>query len=252
MKIVLPLIVAASVATPTLAQSFDDATVVNRRQSVSLDVGLGAAVKPTYPGSDETDVVPWFILRNLEINDSTGREQQGFSFAPNLGYIGERDEDDDDRLLGLDDIDPAYEVGVRVSYHSGPMRSYLTLRKGFGGHEGLTGEFGTEYRIDASDRLTLWAGLEAGYGDDEFNDTYFGISATDASFSDYSEYSPGGGINSASAKLEARYDLTPKTALLGEVKYTRIIGDAADSPITLDEDQPSVRLGIVRKLNFEF
>ena len=48
------------------------------------------------------------------------------------------------------------------------------------------------------------------------------------------------------------YKITEKTSLLGEVKYTRIVGDAADSPIVLDKAQPSIRLGITRTLNFGF
>ena len=65
-------------------------------------------------------------------------------------------------------------------------------------------------------------------------------------------YSLGGGFTSAAITFEARYALTEKTALLGEVQYGKLIGDAADSPIVLDEYQPVLRMGIVRRMSFGF
>ncbi|WBU61043.1 MipA/OmpV family protein [Paracoccus albus] len=247
MKITLPLIVAAAFAatSPVYAQDLAG-------QSVSVDVGVGASYKPTYPGSDEHETSPWLIFRNLKIGDGSGRDRDGFSITPSFDMIGPRDRDDDDRLTGVHEIDRAYELGAKVTYRAGPVQAYGTLRKGFGGHDGLTGDIGAKYRLDTNDKFTLWAGLSAGYGDDEFNETYFGITDEDAARTNYNAYTPGGGFNTASASLEGRYHLTPNTSILGEVRYSRIIGDAADSPIVLDEVQPSVRLGIVRTLNFGF
>lgn len=253
MKILLPLIAATALAATALAApGFAQETVVNPPQSISLDLGVGAAYKPTYPGSDEHETTPWLIFRNLEVNGSGGGPGDGFSITPSFNYVGQRDSDDDDRLTGLDEVDRTLEFGIKATYRTGPTRAYVTARKGFGGHEGVTGEFGAEYRIDYSDRLTMWAGLEAGYGNEDYNQTYFGVTPAEAGRTNYDVYEPGGGINSAAAKLEARYDLTPNTAVMGEVKFSRVIGDAADSPIVLDENQPSVRLGIVRTLNFGF
>ncbi|SDE14223.1 outer membrane protein [Paracoccus isoporae] len=248
MRILFPLIAATAFAAPALAQE----TVINPPQSISLDVGAGAAYKPTYPGSDEHETVPWLIFRNLELNGTRSGPGDGFSITPSFNYLGKRDSDDDSRLAGLDEVDRTLEFGVKATYRTGPTRAFVTARKGFGGHDGITGEFGAEYRIDYSDRLTMWAGLEAGYGNDDYNQTYFGVTPDEAARTAYGPYAPGGGINSAAATLEARYDLSPNTAVMGEVKFSRVIGDAADSPIVLDENQPSVRLGIVRTLNFGF
>jgi len=70
--------------------------------------------------------------------------------------------------------------------------------------------------------------------------------------SGFPAYAPGGGINEAALTLEARYLLTPDTALVGEVQYGKLIGDAADSPVVQDEYQPSLRLGITRRFTFGF
>ncbi|MDO5641360.1 MAG: MipA/OmpV family protein [Paracoccus sp. (in: a-proteobacteria)] len=244
MKIVLPLLAALTSASPVMAQGLG--------QSVSVDIGLGAGVRPSYPGSDETKVVPWLILRNFKNGSGGTQEAQGFSFGPSFNLIDRREAGDHDRLNGMDDISRAYEGGLRLGYTHGPATAYATMRKGFGGHHGVTGEVGAKYRIDATDRFTFWAGLEAGYGNDRFNDTYFGVTADEAARTDYAAFAPGSGFNSAAATLEGRFSLTDNTALLGQLRLGRIIGDAADSPVVADKSQNSVRLGIVRTLTFGF
>ncbi|MFV0409197.1 MAG: MipA/OmpV family protein [Paracoccus sp. (in: a-proteobacteria)] len=252
MKSVLSLTIAALAVMALSAPA--DAQQIRPLGSneVGIDVGIGAAYKPKYPGSDEYDTGPWFILRDLRLNGAGEGEGTGFRISPNVGMEGSRDSGDSDRLTGMDDIDRTYEAGLKATYNMDRITAYGTMRKGFGGHHGIVGEFGAKYRFEPLERLTLWAGLEAGYGDSDFNQTYFGVSKNEATRSGYSVYEPEGGINFASARFEARYDFTPNTALLGEFRYRRITGDSADSPIVADKSQPSIRLGIVRKLNFNF
>ena len=242
-----------SVLLSTALVAFSVLSAHAQDSAASVELGLGVSVDPTYPGADDNQASPWLIWRNVQLGGgATPGDAQGFSFSPSFNTIGERDPDDDDALAGLDQIDRAYEFGGQVNYGIGPVTAYGSLRKGFGGHEGLVGSIGAKYRTEVNDRLTLWSGLALGYGDDEYTQTYFGVSPSEAASSGYAEYSPGGGFNTAIAKLEARYALTDSTALLGEVEYGRLIGDAADSPIVQDRDQPSVRLGIVRKFSFGF
>lgn len=249
MKFALPLILAFAAATPALAQD----AVIPQVKSVAFDVAVGAWVHPTYAGSDEHETGPWLSLRNLRINGADdGDLRYGFSVTPNFDTVGERDDSDDDRLDGMNDIGRAYEAGVKLSYRVGETTLYGTMRKGFGGHHGVVGEAGVKYRFNPTDKLTLWASVEAGYGSSRFNETYFGITESEAARTDFDAFDIGSGINSASARLEAHYKITEKTSLLGEVKYTRIVGDAADSPLVLDKAQPSIRLGITRTLNFGF
>ena len=246
-QILLAALFAAPIAAPVMAQDFG----ATGGRDFSVELGLGVQGKPTYPGADDAEASPWVIWQNAQFGSSSG-EKQGFSISPSLGLVGPRDPDDDAALAGLDDIDRAYEVGGKVSYGAGPVTAYGALRRGFGGHEGLTGEVGATYRTELSDRVTLWSGVELGYGNDKYNDTYFGVSADEAVSSGYPEYSPGGGFNSAAIKFRARYAINDKTAILGEVEYGKLIGDAADSPIVQDDYQPALRLGIVRKFSFGF
>ena len=63
---------------------------------------------------------------------------------------------------------------------------------------------------------------------------------------------PGGGLNEAAITFEARYAINDTTAVLGEVRYGKLIGDAGDSPVVQEEYQPSLRLGVTRRFSFGF
>ena len=247
MKITLALaVLAASAATDARAQDFGIAG-----RDFSVDLGVGVDIGPDYPGSDDAEAGPWLIWRNPGFGQPGSTQREGFSIAPSFGTVGEREASDNPDLAGMEDLDRAYELGLRVSYGMGPVTTSASLRRGFDGHEGLTGEIGAKYRTDLSDRVSLWSGLSLGYGDGDYNATYFGVAPAEAA-PGRPAYDIGGGINRAAISFEARYALTENTALLGEVEYGKLIGDAADSPVVQDEYQPSLRLGIVRRFSFGF
>jgi len=225
-------------ATPLHAQGMLD---------LSLDIGGGVELGPKYPGADEGRTTPWVILRN-----GADADGQGFTISPSFGFKGGRDAGDDDALAGLDEIDRTVELGLRLGYGIGPVGAYATMRRGFGGHEGITGAVGAKYRTELSPELTLWSGVQAVYGNGAFNDTYFGVTEAEAAASGLPETSVGSGFNEAALTFEARYAVSDATSLLGEVRYARLIGDAADSPVVQEDYQPSLRLGLVRRFSFGF
>ncbi len=230
------------------------ASAIAQSREVSADIGLGVSVRPSFPGADDFKAGPWVVWQNFRYGRAGERagEAHGFSISPSFGLVGSRNQDDDDAFTGMDDIDRAYELGARVTYTSGPLAGYASLRKGWGGHDGWVGAAGVKYRTDVNDRVSLWTGLEVDYADSDYNDTYFGVSTSDAANSRYDTYDVGGGINKVAAKLNMRYRINDLTSVLGEVEYGRLVGDAGDSPLVQDRDQPAVRLGIVRRFSFGF
>lgn len=247
MKMTLALaVLAASAATGAFAQDLGFAG-----REFSVDLGVGVDVGPDYPGSDDAEAGPWLIWRNAGFGTPGTNESEGFAISPSFNMVGKREASESDDLAGMEDIDAAYELGLRVSYGAGPWNAFGSVRRGFDGHEGLVGEVGARYRTDLSDRLSLWSGLSLGYGNGDYNDTYFGVNAAEAA-PGRPAYDIGGGFNKASISFEARYALTENTAVLGEVEYGKLIGDAADSPVVQDEYQPALKLGIVRRFSFGF
>ncbi|MCZ0960787.1 MipA/OmpV family protein [Paracoccus benzoatiresistens] len=247
MKSLLALaVLAASAATGAHAQDFG-----LEGREFSVDLGVGVDVGPDYPGSDDAEARPVLIWRNAGFTEPGSDVRQGLGISPSFNMEGEREASDNEDLAGMEDIDRAYELGLRVSYAWGPLVAFGTLRQGFEGHEGLTGEIGGRYRTDLSDRLSLWSGLSLGYGDGDYNGTYFGVTPAEA-IPGRPAYDIGGGFNLAAISFEARYAVTDNIALVGEIKYGKLIGDAGDSPVVQDEYQPSLSVGIVRKFSFQF
>lgn len=241
-------LLAALTATPALAQD---------GWGVAADIGLGAEVEPDWLGSRDLEASPWVIFRNVDIlrpgqSATSDGSSDGLRVTPTVNLRGGRKAEDSEALAGLDDIDRTVEAGVRFRYTRGPASGYLVVRKGFGGHDGLVGAAGAKYRIAPNDRLTLWPGIEAKFGDDSFTQTYFGVSADESARSGHAEYKPQGGVYAAGVSLEGRYALTDSLALVGEAEYSRLTGDAADAPFVEDKTQPSVKLGIVNRFNLRF
>lgn len=223
---------------------------------VAADIGLGAEVQPEWIGADKMKTSPWAILRNVELtrpgkSATLDGSSDGFRVLPSIGWRGGR-KSDDTALAGLDKIDGTVEAGVRFRYTNGPATAMLMVRKGFGGHTGLAGSFGAKYRIAPNDRLTLWPGVQAKFGDDNFTQKFFGVSGAEAARSSYDAYKPQGGVYSAGVTLEARYAVTDTLGLVGELEYSRLVGDAADAPFIQSKTQPAVRMGIVHRFNLRF
>ncbi|MEF9604182.1 MipA/OmpV family protein [Paracoccus sp. PXZ] len=238
----LALLAATAMTSPALAQS------AALGQEFSFDAGLGVKYSPEFMGSDNLDPSPWFILRNA---DADRDKPDGFSILPSLNYVGKRDAGDYEDLRGMDDIGYAGEIGVKLSWRMGELTSYGAIRRGFGGHHGVVGELGAKYRFEASDKLTLWTGAELGLGDQDFTGTYFGVSEAEA-LPDRSEHNPDGGAYIARISVEARYEFMPDTAVMGRLSYGRLLGDAGDSPLVETRSQPSISIGVARRLNFRF
>lgn len=224
---------------------------------IAADVGIGAEVLPDWLGSEDMTTSPWVIFRNVDIlrpgqAATDDGSADGLRVTPTLNWRGGRDAGDADALAGMDDIDGTVEAGVRFRYTRGPASAQLVVRKGFGGHDGLVGSAAVKYRIAPNDRLTLWPGLQAKFGDDNFTRTWFGVSEAEAMASGYEPFAPQGGIYATGVTLEGRYKLTDSLALVGEAEYSRLSGDAADAPFIEDTAQPSVKLGIVNRFNLRF
>lgn len=239
---------AVLAASPALAQE---------GWGVAADIGLGAEVEPDWLGAKDMSTGPWVIFRNFDVTapgETAGDEgtADGFRVGPTLNWRGGRKADDSDALAGLDDIDGTVEAGLRFRYTQGPASAYVVVRKGFGGHEGIAGAVGAKLRMTPRERLTLWPGIEAKFGNDQFARTWFGVTADEAQRSGYAEYSPQGGIYAAGVKLEARYALTDSLALVGEAEYARLVGDAADAPFIEEKSQPALRLGVVHRFDLRF
>ncbi len=236
-------------ALPAVAQ--------DRSFNFALRGGVGAA--PDYPGSSSYRATPdlAFTFGSLEwggrkIGTNIGEAPKtGFGFTGAFRYVGERDTSDYPELAGLEDIDAAVELGFGVVYREVNWQVFGKVRRGFGGHEGVTGDIGADVIFRPDERWTITAGPRFSLGNDTYADTYFGV---DTATPTLAAYEAEGGLLGAGVEVQATYRLDDAWALEGAVAYQRFLNDAADSPITQagSDDQWTMRLGVSRAFNWRF
>ena len=250
----LPVFLATPVAADVPTVSGPQMTQrPSREYDVVLEVGAGAAWRPAYEGASQYQVSPFPVvtvhylwLPGLgEVKRHMG-PRDGFSVGPSFRYVRARNSGDYNELSGLQNVDPAYEIGGRVAYTFGTLRAHASLRRGIGGHEGLVGEAGLDLTLNPNTVTEINFGPRISYADATYMQTYLGVTPAESLTSGLTAYDPGGGIKGAGLEIGSRYAFTPQWSLLGAVTYERLIGAAAASPIAQagDLDQFTARLGL--------
>ena len=256
----LALVFAATLALsgPALAQSGSG------RSDSSLRVGGAGIVTPTYEGSDS------FTLRPVPLVEFTWRDFVFFDtrrgLGANLVTFGDpastgtlrvgpvaswrfgRDESESDALRGLGDIDGTLDVGVFARYTRGPVDVGLTGKRSVSDSDlGGTVELSARYRVEPVGRTRISFGPTATWADSDYMQTYFGVRADRAAAARLAAYKPSAGLKDVGFGVQAIHPFSGNWALSAFGGYTRMVGDAADSPIVKDRgtaDQFSVGLGL--------
>lgn len=232
-------------------------------------IGLIATYRPEYQGATERIVKlkPVIFLRYGRFTVSSGGgsfgtkragdvarglslsllERQGLRVSLGLRYDGGRGEAESGALAGLGDIPPTLRLRAAAAWHPGG-----TWRLGanwnvdaFGRGGGSYGEVnaGWDRRLSPHTVLTLGGGLSlAGR---RYMQTYYGVSEGQASTSVYDVYEPGMGLREVTFGAGLRYQLNREWTLVTGVGISRLLGPAADSPLTTDPFGWGVNAGAV-------
>ncbi len=245
-------VLAITLALPAAAQE----------RSFNFSLRAGAAAVPDYPGSDNYKAAPdlgfrFGALKWGALNAGNGVRNipaNGFVYGGTFKFIGARDADDYAELAGLDDIDDAVELGFGIGYQQTYWKAFGEVRKGVGGHSGVTGTLGADLIYRPSDRWLFTAGPRVNFGDSDYANTYFGVSTAESVTSSFAAYDASGGALGAGIELQGTYFLDDKWAIEGAVSYEKLLNDAGDSPITAigSDDQWRVRLGVSRVFTLNF
>lgn len=251
--------------------------------ATTLKLGFGGLTLPDFEGAKGHDVFPipivevknWhrfnLTLRGLSYSlyryqneEESEFKKIEFRVEPTLRPSASRKEDnnflfftrgDSKYLRGLGDVDTGLDAGADFFLRTGPVQTRLSLRKEIaGGHDGFTAQLGLGTRIPFSERTRL--GIEAAttWADDTYMDAFFSIDREQAHRSIYHRYDASADFKDASATLLLDHELTDRVSLLALFRYTRLLGDAADSPIVKgpggSEDQFTALFGMTYKWTF--
>lgn len=229
----------------------------------TIALGAQAVVQPKYEGGKDYEVIVVPTIKFGPGSSPFGSRIQvdfqslqdvgigvlnvrNFSAGPALGYRFDREEDDGRLLRGLGDVDGGLLVGGFVRYDFKPAyirASYLTQVTG---DENAGGVFriqgGADYRLDPRLFVKTFAAVE--FGDDDYMQTYFGVTAAQSARSGLRAFNAEAGAKSFHLGLTADYEVFPTWTLTAGVEYVRLLGDAADSPVVEEENQVIGRIGL--------
>lgn len=228
-----------------------------------VTLGGGALYRPDYLGSDDYELLPVPLLdlryRDrffLSTRDGLGAnllDSRSLRAGPVLKYRFPRDQDENSALQGLGDVDGAGEAGGFVHYDLRPFSAGAEMRQGFGGHEGLVGDFFLAWSSLLGERTRISAGPNLTLGSSDFTESYFSISDSQAARSGHRAYDADGMFISYGLGATVTYRLSEAWSLGGFAGVDRLAGDAADSPLVEDAGSATqARLGLSIGYSFGF
>lgn len=243
--------------------SFADGGAFSDRgaQDFEFTLGGGIGFRPSYEGSDEYElvgfpiVIPHFFdasalagrvdarglgdIRFIALrSDPTGRS--GFVAGPLAGYRFEREQDDGDLLRGLGDIDAGFVAGAFVGYRFGDYGIDAAWKHQFGDDDlGFLLDFSATAKRKITPSVELTARVGTTYADEDYTQTFFGVSnaQTLTSVAGLQAFDASEGIKDVYVQFGSKIALTDKWTAGAMLRYARLVGDAADSPIVESEDQ---------------
>ncbi|MGV1800542.1 MipA/OmpV family protein [Agrobacterium vitis] len=211
-------------------------------------VTLGGAVElaPSYPGSKQYTfgVIPSFDIRRFgepEENsapddnlDYTVFSGHGFEVGPVVGFRDSRSSKSTN-LDGLKNVEFDIDAGVFVQYWIRPdvWRVRSEIRQALSNGSGLVVDIGSDWFQPLSEKWLLSAGPRATFGDTSYMNKYFGVSAAEASRNGrINAFDASAGIKSVGFTVSATYAISPDMSVQLYNRFERLVGDAADSPVT--------------------
>lgn len=237
---------------------------------VRVTLGAMAVVAPKYEGSSsyELTALPIFKLTAMGGGtwDALGRfdvkalddvsfaviQHNGFAAGPLVGIRLGRSESDSSRLTGLGDIDGGLVAGGFVKYTPGPLYLRASLRQQVTGDDtGLIVRLAAGAEREIAPRLLVKAEASLDIADDTYMHSFFGVTALQSARSGLRTFDAGAGAKSASATVWTEYAIDADWTLYASAGYTRLLGDAVDSPIVESADRFDAKLGLSRAFDLK-
>jgi len=231
--------------TTAMAQDIDIATAETIKVKDSV-IGLGMAFVPDYEGSEDYRAVPVINARlNLDNNMYVGFlgntlranlvPSQVWNAGPLLRYRFERNDVDNEQVDAMKKVDAAFEAGGFLSYNLPDWTFSLSAAQDIaGGHDGFVLDLGAGYRLKLQAQTMLTVNAQTTFASSDYMHTYFSVDQEDAVRSGLRTYSADGGLKDFGLGIAVQHSFDRKWSVVGVLKYTRLLGDAADSPVVDD------------------
>lgn len=241
-------LLTASLASPAAADA------------VAIQAGGAVIVKPKYEGAKSYDVTGapliapsggssegWVQFKGIDDLRFRLLNLGGLEAGPLVGYRFGRDESDGDLLRGLGDVDGGIVAGGFVAYDLGVVKPFLSYHHQISGDDvGAVARIGAELAVPLAmrARMTLTGGVT--WADDDYMQSFFGVTAAQSatSLAGLARFDAEAGFKDAFVGLSTELPLNDRLTLRLAGRYSHLLGDAADSPVTESVSQWSGSAGL--------
>jgi MipA family protein len=231
-------------------------------QGPQLLGSAGTGLAPDYEGSKHYRPIPLLLLRaewpsgrsfffrgtGLEANLlENGRWQAG----PVVRYRFSRKDVDNSRVDRLRRVDAGLEMGAFVGLSSGAWGlKFTAVQDVADGHDGALAEVAGSYMRPLGQKGILTLSLAATLADSNYMETYFSIDEDNALRSGLQTFQAGAGLKDVGAGLLYNRGLAGRWGVSGLLRYSRLLGDAADSPLVKEGAADQVVFGLLASYRF--
>jgi outer membrane scaffolding protein for murein synthesis (MipA/OmpV family) len=229
-----------------------------------VTIGLGAGLVPSYAGSDDYVAFPLPLIVGrvggvgirpngpgltfdvLSPKPKLGPRKTRLAFGPAFRIRNDRNIQIEDNVVeAAGELDMALEVGLNAAVSfPGVLKPLDSLTIGaqvrwdvLGAHDGMVIEPQINYATPLGKAFVLQvqAGME--FVDDSFADYYFSVTPPQRLASGLPAFTANGGLNRVGTLAILNYDLSGNAldggwSVYGVGGYSRLTGDAADTPFT--------------------
>jgi outer membrane scaffolding protein for murein synthesis (MipA/OmpV family) len=222
-------------------------------------LGAGTAFKPIYDGSRtyKVEAGPAIDIRYSDIAFASSGEGIGVNVLRGANYragialaydMGRLVSQNPSRLRGLGDIEPAPVVKLFAAYtvsKAFPLVVRADIRRLVGGANGWVGDVGAYMPLPGSSRrLAMFAGPSITFGAGGYMQHEFGVDAVQALRSGYPRYRASAGLEAVGMGFSLTWFFTRHWLVNADTAVGRLLGSAADSPITQNKAQSIVVLSV--------
>jgi outer membrane protein len=219
----------------------------------TVTLGLDGRVLPHFMGSNSylATPVPIIDVRRAGTEAPFRAPRDGFGFAIldtgqfKVGPVfqvelGRAAHHNNPEWAGLPRVPMALEAGVFVDYWATKwLRAHVEVRQGMGGHDGVVADQALDIVMPVARQWTLSGGPRLTEATAEANRPYFGIDAATSLASNLPVYDPGGGLRSAGAGTQARYQWNPQWETHAYYEYQRLVDGVAQAPLVIQRGSPN-------------
>ena len=242
----LVCLLAGQAASRAMAADAPPVTTPTPASGWIVTLGISPSVGPRYDGARLYGVAagPSLDIRRADEPKGFSSPDDGFditlfstdhfAIGPVINARGGRYRSADRSLNGLRDVPWTIEGGVFVEFWpiQDHLRTRLEVRHGFRGRsDGFVGDISVDW-VQPFGRFTLSGGPRVSVADGDYMDANFGVLPNDARNNGrVTAFDAGPGGKSVGLEVALAYDWSASWSSTAFMRYDRLIGDAAKSPI---------------------